>query len=102
MDETACWMNMPSDITIDVRGTKSVSLKTTGHEKDHFTIVLVARADGKKLKPFVISKGKRTCLIKDLQKIPGKVVRFSANGWMNDNNLTIRLPSFDDWLTFVQ
>ena len=54
MDETACYMDMLSDTTIDVRGAKSVSLKTTGHEKDHFTVILSARADGKKLKPFII------------------------------------------------
>ena len=49
-------------------------------------IILTARADGTKLKPFVAFKGKGTRLIKELQKIPGIVV--SSNGWMN-NSLTI-------------
>ena len=100
MDETACWMDMPSDTTIDVRGAKSVSLKTTGHEKDHFTIILSARADGKKLKPFVVFKGKGTRLIKNLQKIPGIVVRFSANGWMNDTLTLDYLHSMIGSLSF--
>ena len=33
MDETACWMDMPSDSTIDILGARSVPLKMTGHEK---------------------------------------------------------------------
>ena len=61
-----------------------VPLKTTGHEKDHSTVILTAHADGKKLKPFIVFKGKGTRLIKDLQKIQGVVVRLSGNGWMND------------------
>ena len=43
MDETPCWMDMPSDTTVHFSGSKSVSVKTTGHEKNHFTVVL---ADG--------------------------------------------------------
>lgn len=46
MDETACWMDMPSDTTIDVRGANCIPLKTTGHEKDHFTVILSACANG--------------------------------------------------------
>ena len=63
MDETACWMDMLSSSTIDVRGARSVPLKTTGHEKDHFTVILTARANGKKLNPFIVFKGKGTHLI---------------------------------------
>lgn len=85
MDETACWMDMPGSTTINASGSRTVSLKTTGHEKDHFTVALSAKADGTKLKPFVVFKGKGTRLIKDLQKIPGIVVRFSGNGWFNDD-----------------
>lgn len=88
MDETACWMDMPSDTTVHFTGSQSVSLKTTGHEKNHYTVVLTAKADGTKLKPFVVFKGKGTRLLKDLTTIPGLVVRFSPNGWMNDT-LTI-------------
>ncbi len=88
MDETPCWMDMPSSTTIAPTGSRSVALKTSGHEKDHFSVVLSARADGTKLKPFIVFKGKGTRLIKALQQIPGVVVRFSANGWLNDT-LTI-------------
>ena len=58
MDETACWMDMPSDTTVAVTGARSVLLKTTGHEKNHFTVILTARSDVVKMKPFVVSKEK--------------------------------------------
>lgn len=88
MDETACWMDMPGDTTVHFSGARSVSVKSTGHEKDHYTVVLTAKADGTKLKPFIVFKRKGTRLIKELNTIPGVIVRFSANGWMN-NALTI-------------
>uniref|UniRef100_A0A1X7UMU3 HTH CENPB-type domain-containing protein n=1 Tax=Amphimedon queenslandica TaxID=400682 RepID=A0A1X7UMU3_AMPQE len=72
MDETACWLEMPGDTTVATTGARSVPLKT-------------AEADGKKLKPFIVFKGKGTRLIKELQTIPGVVVVFSQNGWMNDD-----------------
>ncbi len=88
MDETACWFDMPSDTTVHLAGSRSVAMKTTGHEKNHYTVVLTAKGDGTKLKPLVVFKGKGTCLLKALTILPGIVVRFSDNGWMNDG-LTI-------------
>jgi transposase-like protein len=58
MDETGLQLHMPGR-TILERGTKTVSIKTTGHEKDRFTVVLAARVDSSKLLPMVIFKGKR-------------------------------------------
>ena len=81
-------MDMPSETTIDVTGARCVPLKTTSHEKDHFTVILSACADGTKLKPHVVFKRKGTRLIEDMEKMPGIVIRFSSNGWMNDE-LTI-------------
>ncbi len=81
MDETACWFDMPSDTTVAPTGSRSVAVKSTGHEKDHFTVILTART---KMKPFIVFKGKGTRLIKELEKIPGVIVQFSSNGWMND------------------
>ena len=64
-------------------GSRAVPLKTTGHEKDHFTVVLTVCADGK-MKAYVVFKGKGTRLIKQLKSIPDIVVTFSSNAWMND------------------
>ena len=57
MDETAVWNCMVSDTTVDKVGTKSVCLKTTGHEKVMVTVCLAAKADGTKLKPFIVFRG---------------------------------------------
>ena len=54
MDETACWMDMPSDTTVAPLGAHSIPIKTTGHTKDHYTVILTARADGTKLKLYIV------------------------------------------------
>ena len=46
MDDTAIWADMPGNSTIDVRGSKSVPIITTGHEKQRITVCLAAMADG--------------------------------------------------------
>ena len=58
MDETPVWFDMPTSKTVDSVGAKTVLLKTTGHEKTRFTVVLACLADGTKLKPMVIFKRK--------------------------------------------
>ena len=58
MDETACWMDIPSETTVTFTGARSMLLKTTGHQKDHFTVILTAKADGIKLKPSIVFNGR--------------------------------------------
>ena len=53
MDETPLWMDMPGNTTVERKGTKSVPIRTTGHAKVWFSVVLAAMANGRKLKPFV-------------------------------------------------
>ena len=83
MDETPVWLDMPGDSTIARRGSRSVPVQTTGHEKSRFTVVLSAMADGRKLKPYIIFKGVRP--IPELKQVQGVVVALSKNGWMNEN-----------------
>lgn len=83
MDETPVWLDMPGETTVDFVGNKSIPLKSTGHEKMRVTVVLSAKANGTKLPPFIVFKGKR--YNKELDKIPGIVCAFSENGWMNEN-----------------
>ena len=80
MDETAVWFDMVSPTTIDAVGTKSVSLKTTGHEKSHLTVVLAAKADGTKLKPFIVFKGAIREVKAMKEKVTRAVVATSKNG----------------------
>ena len=48
MGETALWADMLSEPTVDRLGSKTFSLKTTGHEKVRVSVCLSARADGSK------------------------------------------------------
>lgn len=82
MDETPLWLGMPGETSIAHCGDKSVPVRTTGHEKARFTVVLSAMADGRKLKPYVVCKGIRA--VKELSKETGVVVALSRNGWMNE------------------
>ena len=82
MDETPLWLDMPRDTTITRQGDRTVWIRTTGHDKMRFTVVLSAMADGRKLKPYVIFKGMRK--VAELVATEGVVVAFSRNGWMNE------------------
>ena len=83
-DETSVWADMVSSTTIDVTGTKTISLKTTGHEKYRVTMGLAAKRDGTKLKPFIVFKGaKREVETMNKEYRNKCVVATSANGWMN-------------------
>ena len=57
MDETAVWCDMLSSTTFDKVGTKTISMKTTGHEKLKVSVCLTAKGDGPKLKPLIVFKG---------------------------------------------
>ena len=39
MDETAVWLDMISGKTVDAKGTKTIRMKTTGHEKSKVVFV---------------------------------------------------------------
>jgi hypothetical protein len=80
MDETALWSDMPGNSTVDVRGTKHIPILTTGHEKNRVSVCLSAMADGSKLPPLIIFKGKR--FPQELKDIQGVVIAMSDNGWM--------------------
>jgi len=58
MDETPMTFDAPGNRTIDVKGSKTITIRTSGAEKTHFTVVLACLADGTKLKPMAIFKRK--------------------------------------------
>ena len=74
---------MAADGTVDFVGNKSVLIKTTGYEKSRVTVALAAKANGSKLLPFIVFKGKR--VNKGLQKVICVVCAYSGNGWMNED-----------------
>ena len=83
-DETPVWYGMVSETTIDATGKKTITLKTTGHEKSRVSVCLAAKADGTKLKPMVVFKGaKREVAALNQEFKHRAVVATSANAWMN-------------------
>ena len=81
MDETPMQFDMPGNRTVYARCEKTVFVKTTGHEKTHFTLVLCCMADGTKLKPMVIFKRKTM----PKEKFPsGVLVHVHEKGWMDE------------------
>lgn len=80
MDETAIWADMPGDNSVASKGSKSVPVLTTGHEKNRVTVCLGALADGRKLEPLMVFKGKR--MPTEIKDVRGVVIAMTSNGWM--------------------
>lgn len=79
MGETPVMFYMIGNQTTDVKGIKTIHLKTTDHEKSHFNDVLSCLEDGTELKPMVIFK------IKTLPKCifpNGVFINAHVKGWV--------------------
>ena len=102
MDETPVWCDMISETTIDKTGKKSITLKTTGHEKARVSVCLAAKADGTKLKPMVVFKGAKREVAALSQEFKHKaVVATSDNAWMN-TELTQVWINLCPWSILIQ
>ena len=75
-DETAIYLDMSLNYTLEKKGVKEVLLKTTGCE----TVMLAATADGRKLPPLLILK--RKALSKSEAFPKDFTVRAQEKGWM--------------------
>ena len=84
MDETPMSFNMPYSSTVNCAGEKTICIKTTGHEKTNFTIVLGCMVDGTKLKPMLIFK--RKTMPKE-KFPPGIIISVQPKGWMDESGV---------------
>ncbi len=41
MDEIPIWFDMASNMTINNKEDKTVHIRTTGNDKNHFTVILI-------------------------------------------------------------
>ena len=98
MDEVPLRFDAPSNKTMDVKGAKTVMIRTSGNEKTRYTVVLAFCADGTKLPTLLIFK--RKTLPKDI--IPhGIYVDVHSKGWMDgeavaDFQLQLSYELWDD------
>jgi len=44
MDETPVWFDMAGNMTVNNKGDKTIHIRTTGNDKNHFTVVLTCSA----------------------------------------------------------
>jgi hypothetical protein len=80
-NETPVFFDMVANTTVDTKGSKSVLVKTTGHEKLRITVMLSVLADGRKPTPFVILKRKN--LPKE-NRPTGIIFKCNEKGWMTE------------------
>lgn len=92
VDETAIWIDPLQDRTIEKIGKKTISLFSTGSHKSKVSVTLAAMADGRKLPPFIVLKGKK--IPPDLQNFQNAIIKMSDNGWNNEKTIL-------EWLTSV-
>ena len=71
--------DVPSNKTVDVKGAKTIMIKTSGNEKARYTVVLACCADGTKLPPLLIFK--RKMLSKDVIPHGIYIHVHSMDGW---------------------
>lgn len=91
MDETPMFFDLPGNTTVNRIGEKTISVKTSGNEKSHFTVILSCMADGTKLKPAVVFKRKTI----PKESFPsGICVYVQPKGWVDEHVL-------DQWLNDV-
>ena len=90
MNETSVYNDMVSNTTVHKQGAKSVCLKATGHQKCTVSVCLAVKADGTKLKTFVVFRAaKRESKSPDEEFESRCVVKSSGNAWMSEELITI-------------
>uniref|UniRef100_A0A8C7WSV8 DDE-1 domain-containing protein n=1 Tax=Oryzias sinensis TaxID=183150 RepID=A0A8C7WSV8_9TELE len=91
MDEVPLTFDIPVSHTVEKTGTSTIAIRTTGHEKSAFTVVLGCQADVQKLSPMVIFKRKTI----PKEKFPaGVIVKANEKGWMDEGKMK-------EWLSEV-
>ncbi|KFM70044.1 Pogo transposable element with KRAB, partial [Stegodyphus mimosarum] len=77
MDETAVFLGQGAQTTVHRKASSSIYVPSTGYDSAHVTCILAIRLDGKKVSPFLITKGKKD----QIQRVSGIYVIESENAW---------------------
>ncbi|CAG8734339.1 2634_t:CDS:2, partial [Gigaspora rosea] len=95
MDKTPVWFDMASGLTVNLKGAKTVHIRTTGNDKNKFTIVLTCFANGRKLPPIIIFKLKGWPANAP-RPLAGVVVWFQEKGWMDKSGMSKWVKYWDN------
>ena len=90
MDETAIFLEHKKGTTLEERGATDVPVRSFGFEKIRLTAVFAAAADGTKMKPCIMVKGKVT----SIQTENGMAKLTNSKSWMNTD-------SFIMWIDYM-
>nr|XP_028597585.1 uncharacterized protein LOC114603030 [Podarcis muralis]XP_028597587.1 uncharacterized protein LOC114603030 [Podarcis muralis]XP_028597588.1 uncharacterized protein LOC114603030 [Podarcis muralis]XP_028597589.1 uncharacterized protein LOC114603030 [Podarcis muralis] len=77
---------LPSNRAVDLKGAKTIAVKTSRQEKTHYMVVLSCCADGTKLPPMLIFK--RKTFPKEVIR-RGVVVHVHEKGLMDENGMRV-------------
>ena len=70
--------------TVDVKGKKTIKIRTTKSEKCRVKATLSCTAAGNMLPPMIIFKGKTHKSIAGVKRSKGTVVNYQGKAWMNE------------------
>ena len=86
-DETVVYLDYSRSLTVENKGVREVPVKTSGYDKLHVTVMLTARSDGFKCRPYILLKNKR--LIKKIvTKFKNTLHLCLASGSFFNDNMT--------------
>ena len=78
------WSDVVENVTVDNTETEDVPPKSTRNEKVKVSICLTTKADGTKLKPFIVFQGAEREVTAQKEEFKNQcVLGSSSNGWMN-------------------
>ena len=84
MDETPVYFDMVPSKTVDRKGKKSITVRTTKAEKRRITAVLSCTASGTLLPPMIIFKGTTRRSVRKVSDKDGAVIEFQKKAWMDE------------------
>ena len=85
MDQTPVFFGMIPERLLALTGEKSVTIRTSGSEKRHVTVVLTVAADVFILPPMIIFRGKTSLTIKGIDASEGFVIVTQEKAWMDES-----------------
>ena len=101
VDETPIYFEMYNNYTISKIGEKTVKVNNFGYEKDTVSVLLFVAANGKKLPPLIVFKGKSEgTILKNLQK--NQLVEKNKLFIASQPNSWVTEEIFYDWLDKIR
>ncbi|CAI7840265.1 unnamed protein product [Closterium sp. NIES-53] len=85
-DQTPLFLEMPAERSIEMKGARTVHVRSAGYQKERVTVMLAVTAGGLKLPPYVVFKRKTVPKVAipagNLQKLPAEtVLRWIDESW---------------------